>query len=69
MATLERTGSLMAHCCPECGSTCYCNGDIDDCVFDEDAEQEAACTCCIGKTLGDEGLGDDYYLDGYEGAE
>ena len=28
----------MAHECPECGQTCYCNGDIDDCCFNfEDA--------------------------------
>lgn len=29
----------MAHTCPECGQTCYCGGDIDDCLFDleEDA--------------------------------
>ena len=28
----------MAHECPECGQTCYCNGDIDDCCnnFEED---------------------------------
>ncbi len=28
----------MAHECPECGQTCYCNGDIDDCCnnFPED---------------------------------
>lgn len=24
----------MAHTCPDCGQTCYCNGDIDDCCFD-----------------------------------
>ena len=23
----------MAHECPECGQTCYCNGDIGDCCF------------------------------------
>lgn len=23
----------MAHECPECGQTCFCNGDIDDCCF------------------------------------
>ncbi len=23
----------MAHECPTCGMTCYCNGDIDDCCF------------------------------------
>ena len=22
----------MAHECPECGMTCYCGGDIDDCL-------------------------------------
>ena len=26
----------MAHTCPDCGQTCYCNGDIDDCLFDDD---------------------------------
>ena len=28
----------MAHECPECGQTCHCNGDIDDCCnnFEED---------------------------------
>jgi hypothetical protein len=30
----------MSHTCPECGETCYCNGDIDDCCndFKEDVE-------------------------------
>jgi hypothetical protein len=23
----------MAHECPECGQTCYCGADIDDCCF------------------------------------
>jgi ssDNA-binding Zn-finger/Zn-ribbon topoisomerase 1 len=23
----------MAHTCPDCGITCYCNGDIDDIDF------------------------------------
>ena len=23
----------MSHECPECGLTCYCGGDIDDCCF------------------------------------
>jgi len=23
----------MSHECPECGQTCYCNGDVDDCCF------------------------------------
>jgi len=25
----------MAHECPECGSICYCGGDIDDCELNE----------------------------------
>jgi len=24
----------MAHSCPICGQTCYCNGDIDDIIMD-----------------------------------
>lgn len=35
----------MAHECPECGMTCYCNGDIDDVCFD-DPEYMMICTCC-----------------------
>lgn len=23
----------MAHECPDCGATCYCGGDIDDCCL------------------------------------
>jgi Zn-finger nucleic acid-binding protein len=33
----------MAHECPECGFTCYCNGDIDDLVL----EPEVGEPCCI----------------------
>ena len=33
----------MAHSCPECGQTCYCGSDIDDCLFD-DEEDSLACT-------------------------
>ena len=29
----------MAHTCLECGEVCYCNGDIDDCVFDFPQDQ------------------------------
>jgi len=36
----------MAHTCPECGSQCYCNGDIDDLLLDNDEDVEA-CTCCV----------------------
>jgi hypothetical protein len=39
----------MAHECPDCGQTCFCNGDIDDCEnnFEEDVIN---CThCLLGK--------------------
>ncbi len=35
----------MAHSCPICCQTCYCGGDIDDCVFDFD-KYYFACTHC-----------------------
>jgi hypothetical protein len=35
----------MAHSCPNCGSACYCHGDIEDCLLPS-REAEAACTCC-----------------------
>ncbi len=35
----------MAHECPACGRTCYCGGDIDDCVFDDEKYVDF-CTCC-----------------------
>ncbi len=35
----------MAHTCPVCGATCYCNGDIEDICLDlEDVVM--ACTHC-----------------------
>ena len=34
------------HNCPECGSACYCGGDIDDIdVGDQEAEDD--CTHCL----------------------
>lgn len=48
----------MAHSCPECGQTCHCGGDIDDCCL-EGTEEEMNCTCCIDKVLGDDE--DDYF--------
>lgn len=35
----------MAHECPDCGQTCYCHGDIDDCIFDN-SEEQAVCDHC-----------------------
>ena len=33
----------MAHECPDCGSLCYCNGDVDDRLLN-DEEDVIACT-------------------------
>lgn len=41
----------MSHSCPDCGMTCYCNGDIDDCLFDFE-EDVIACTHCDCKVCG-----------------
>jgi hypothetical protein len=38
----------MAHSCPDCGSVCYCGGDIDDCLFD-DEDAINACLHCFGE--------------------
>lgn len=54
----------MAHSCPECGSACYCGGDIDDCLLDFDEDVEA-CTHCDGADE-PEGFDDDYLIDGDE---
>jgi hypothetical protein len=36
----------MAHTCPDCGSACYCSGDIDD-IFMEGTEEEIGCVHCL----------------------
>ena len=36
----------MAHSCPDCGSACYCGGDIDD-IFMEGTEEEMGCSHCL----------------------
>jgi hypothetical protein len=45
----------MAHSCPDCGSACYCGGDIDD-IFFENSEEEMGCIHCLyeGKPDDDE---------------
>ena len=35
----------MAHTCPDCGSVCYCNGDIDDILIDG-LDYDGSCTHC-----------------------
>jgi hypothetical protein len=47
----------MAHSCPECGSTCYCGGDIDDCLFDF---EEDVISCTHWKQCDREELDDDW---------
>ena len=49
----------MAHSCPECGSACYCGGDIDD-IEIPDSAAEAGCTCCLGIEETEE-VGLDYF--------
>ena len=36
----------MAHTCPSCQETCYCNGDVDDILWDEDSEESDNCHHC-----------------------
>lgn len=33
------------HFCPECGQACYCHGDIDDCVVEDERYSAENCTC------------------------
>ena len=44
----------MAHSCPECGQCCYCNDDIDDCLFDFDEDSDACTHWKICESQGDE---------------
>ncbi len=54
----------MAHICPDCGSLCYCNGDIDDIEFGEDSSVATNCTCpCVDEAE------PDYYPDTLEERE
>lgn len=41
----------MAHECPDCGQTCYCGGDIDDCLLNTD-DDVIGCTHCNCKVCG-----------------
>lgn len=35
----------MAHPCISCGSECYCNGDIDDCIISKTPSNCESCGC------------------------
>ena len=50
------------HSCPDCGQACYCEGDLDDCEVDQDAEEK--CTHCLE---GDGGAEDEEDFDGPHG--
>lgn len=54
----------MAHACPDCGSACYCGGDIDDI----DLGEVDNCSCCLSEVFGraedDDDYDDGFYLNG-----
>jgi hypothetical protein len=52
---------VMAHSCPDCGSVCYCYGDVDDCLLDGGDAQDACLHCSLEYCGGFDG---DYYFDG-----
>lgn len=54
----------MAHNCPECGSLCFCNGDIDDCCLD-DPNSVNRCTHCPddAEDMQDEDEEDDGFIE------
>lgn len=52
----------MAHECPECGQTCYCGGDVDDCEF-HDTPEEGHCTHYLKCEHEWDELHDDDFLD------
>ena len=53
----------MAHECPECGQTCYCGGDIDDCCFNF---EEDVMRCDHYKQCEQEDDDDTLYYEGQE---
>ena len=44
----------MSHECPECGQTCYCNGDIDDCCLNLPMDINKCKHCQICESKDDE---------------
>jgi hypothetical protein len=52
----------MSHECPECGETCFCNGDIGDCEL-HGTEEQMNCTHrekCEWRDQEDDFIWDDY---------
>jgi hypothetical protein len=48
----------MSHECPECGQTCYCHGDIDDCCFNLPRDQDKCIHYKICELSEEEDLGE-----------
>ena len=46
----------MAHSCPECGEACYCNGDVDDALLDDEDAVENCEHCPFFPQESDEDL-------------
>lgn len=44
----------MAHECPDCGQSCHCNGDIDDCFFENTYEQLHCKHCPLDQDMDDD---------------
>lgn len=44
---------LMAHNCPECDEVCYCRGDWDDCIIDDEESVSACSHHCLEMELED----------------
>lgn len=42
---------LMAHNCPECDEICYCRGDRDDIVLNDEATQSQCSHHCIERQI------------------
>ena len=54
----------MSHPCPECGQSCNCCGDVDDCEMDT-LDSYVSCCHCVGLDDSD----DDYCREDIELAE
>lgn len=47
----------MSHECPDCGQTCYCGGDWDDCCWDD---PESVMKCCHCESGDGDDMNEDY---------
>lgn len=49
----------MAHSCFECGSECFCHGDIDDVIVSKTPGNCEGCGCMDDEKINDEWISDD----------